>query len=169
MPGRVIGTELPLGYPGSFARTPDCIIMNRLIHEDSEPVHFGAPVVLNGDNTYTAFGASHTAADFAGIAVREVKMATNYYNQNDVSYLAGQPCDVLERGNIVVACKKGTPTAGGKVYIRIATNESYPGSVIGDFEAEEDTGKTVELPGVCFTTGRIDSNKCCELTIKTRM
>ncbi len=176
MPGQVIGIELPLGYPGSFARTPDCIIMNRLVHAESGAVAFGAPVVLNSDNTYSAFGAENTAAEFAGIAVREVKMATSYLNQNEVVYLAGQPCDVLERGNIVVACKKGTPTAGGKVYIRIAKNETYPGSQIGDFEAEADpkTGdsgsdKTIELSGVCWTTGRIDANGCAELTIKNRV
>ena len=176
MPGQVIGVALPLGYPGSFARTPDCIIMNRLVHSESEAIAFGSPVVLNSDNTYSAFGAEHTAEAFAGIAVREVKMATDYYNQNEVVYLAGQPCDVLERGNIVVACKKGTPTAGGKVYIRIAENETYPGSQIGDFEAEadlktgdSDTDKTIELSGVCWTSGRIDANGCAELTIKSRV
>lgn len=169
MPGQVIGTELPLGYPGSCARTPGCIIMNRLVNDESANIGYGRPVVLNPENTYSAFGAAHTAADFGGIAVREVKMAKNFYNQNDVEYLPGQQCDVLERGSIVVKCKKGTPTAGGKVYIRIAANESYPGSGIGDFEAEEDAGKTVELANVCWATGRMDSNKCCELLIKTRV
>ena len=169
MPGQVVGIELPLGYPGSFARTPDCIIMNRLVYADSSDIAFGTAVVLNADNTYSAFGATNTAADFAGIAVREVKMAVNYANQNEVSYQAGQPCDVLERGSIVVQCKKGTPTAGGKVYIRIAENETYPGSVVGDFEAAADTSKTVELTGVCWATGKMDANKCCELLIKTRV
>lgn len=169
MPGQVIGIELPLGYPGSYARTPDCIIMNRLVHQESNAVAFGSAVVLKEDNTYSAFGADNTAEEFAGIAVREVKMATDYYNQNAVAYLAGQPCDVLERGNIVVACKKGTPTAGSKVYVRVAENESYPGSQIGDFEAEADAGSTVELTGLCWTTGRVDSNGCAELTIKNRV
>lgn len=169
MPGRVIGIELPLGYPGSFARTPDCIIMNRLVKENGGPIPFGKPVILNGDNTYSAFGTGATAAQFAGIAIREVKQATNYYNQNEVSYLDGQQCDVLERGNIVVKCPKGTPTAGGKVYIRTVANESYPGSQIGDFEAEADTGKTVEVPGLAWTTGKMDGNKCVELTIKNRV
>lgn len=170
MPGQVIGIELPMGYAGSFARTPDCIIMNRLIRgEDDKAVPFGSPVVLNSDNTYSAFGSGNVAAEFAGIAVREVKMATDYRNQNEVSYQPGQPCDVLERGNIIVICRKGTPTAGGKVYIRTVENESYPGCPVGGFEAEEDTGKTVELTGVCWTTGRMDQNKCCELTIKNRV
>lgn len=168
MPGRTIGIELPLGYPGSFARTPDCIIMNRLVKEDSEPIEFGTPVILNSDNTYSDFGTSAATA-FAGVAVREVKQATSYLNQNAVSYQPGQQCDVLERGNIVVKCGKGTPTAGGKVYVRTVANETYPGSKVGDFEAEADTGKTVELTGVVWTTGKIDSNKSCELTIKNRV
>lgn len=169
MPGRTIGVELPLGYPGSFARTPDCIIMNRMIHADSDAVKFGFPVVLNADNTYSAFGASNTANQFAGIAVREVKMATSYQEQNEVYYMAGEACDVLERGNIVVTCAKGTPTAGGKVYIRIAENESYPATTVGDFEAEADSTNTIELTGVVWTTGKMDANNCCELTIKNRV
>lgn len=169
MPGRVIGIELPLGYPGTIARMPDSIIMNRLVKADSANIQYGRPVVLNSDNTYSAFGADNTAAQFGGVAIREVKMATNYYNQNDVEYLPGQQCDVLERGSIVVKCPKGTPTAGGKVYIRIADNASYPGSVIGDFEAEADGSNTVELTGVVWATGRIDADKCCELLIKERV
>ena len=169
MPGRVIGIELPLGYPGTIARTPDAIIMNRLVKADSANIGYGKPVILNSDNTYSAFGADNTAAQFGGVAIREVKMATNYYNQNDVEYLPGQQCDVLERGSIVVKCPKGTPTAGGKVYIRTAANETYPGSTVGDFEAEEDAGKTIALTGVVWATGRIDADKCCELLIKERV
>lgn len=169
MPGRVIGTELPLGYPGTVARSWDNIIMNRLVKEDSANIGYGKPVVLNGDNTYSAFSADNTAAQFGGVAIREVKMATNYYNQNDVEYLPGQQCDVLERGSIVVKCPKGTPAAGGKVYIRIAANETYPGSTVGDFEAEVDGSNTVELAGVVWATGRIDADKCCELLIKERV
>lgn len=169
MPGRVIGIELPLGYPGTIARTPDPIIMNRTVKDDSANIGYGKPVVLNGDNTYSAFGADNTSDQFGGVAIREVKMATNYYDQNDVEYLPGQQCDVLERGSIVVKCPKGTPTAGGKVYVRIAANNTYPGSVIGDFEAEADGSNTVELTGVVWATGRIDADKCCELLIKERV
>lgn len=169
MPGRVIGIELPLGYPGTIARTPDAIIMNRLVKAESANIGYGKPVILNGDNTYSAFGADNTADQFGGVAIREVKMATNYYDQNDVEYLPGQQCDVLERGSIVVKCLKGTPTAGGKVYIRIAENATYPGSKVGDFEAEADGSNTVELTGVVWATGRIDAEKCCELLIKERV
>lgn len=163
MPGRVIGKEMPMGYPGSYARTPDCIIMNRIAKDE---IAFGAPVVLNADNTYSAFAATNTAAQFGGVAVREVKQTTKYLDQNAVAYEAGAQCDVLERGNIIVRCGKGTPTAGGKVYIRKAANATYPDAKVGDFEAEADGNNTVELTNAYWTTGRIDADKVAELTIK---
>lgn len=169
MPGQVIGKEMPLGYPGSTARMPDFIIMARMVNAESAPIPFGSPVILNEDNTYSAFGAIGTAEDFGGIAIREVKQATSYLNQNEVAYQPSQICDVLERGNIVVKCGKGTPKAGRKVHIRTAENEIYPGSFIGDFEAEEDTGKTVALSGVVWTTGKMDGNRSCEITLKNRV
>ena len=164
MPGKVIGIELPLGYEGNYARTPDCIIMNRKAKTTDIP--FGAPVILNSDNTYSAFGASNTAAQFGGVAVREVKQTVNFLNQNNAYYEAGSQCDVLERGNIVVKCGKGTPSAGGKVYIRKALNEDYPDQKIGSFEAEADSTNTVELTNAYWTTGKIDSNNMAEMTIK---
>ncbi len=163
MPGKVIGTELPLGYEGNYARTPDCIIMNRKAKTTNIP--FGAPVILNSDNTYSAFGASNTAADFIGVAVREVKQVVNFADQNNAYYEAGSQCDVLERGNIVVKCGKGTPTAGGAVYIRTVANSSYPDQAVGSFEAEADSGKTVQLLNAAWVTGRQDSDKMCELAI----
>jgi hypothetical protein len=164
MPGKTIGIEMNLGYAGSFARTPDCIIMNRKAKTTDIP--FGAPVVLNGsDNTYSAFGATNTAAQFVGVAVREVKQAVNYASQNNVYYPAGEPCDVIERGNVVVKCGKGTPTAGGAVYIRVTANASYPDQAVGSFEAEADSNKTVKLLNAVWATGKIDGNKMCELAI----
>jgi hypothetical protein len=169
MPGRVIGKELPLGYAGTCARLPYYIIANRLVKsDDTEAVQFGAPVVLNGDNTYSAFGAAHTAAQFAGIAIREVKQATDFLNQNQAEYLPGQAADVLEWGNIVVSVGRGTPTAGGAVYIRIADNASFPASKIGDFEAAADSAKSLLIPGLVWTTGRAVDG-VAEVTIKARV
>lgn len=62
MPGTAIGIQMNLGYPGTFARNSDCIIMNRLVNAnwsqaanstnfDNGP-NFGDPVVLVvGSNT----------------------------------------------------------------------------------------------------------------------
>ena len=163
MPAKTIGIEMNLGYEGNYARTPDCIIMAR---KAAAAIGFGMPVILNTDNTWAPFGGSNTAAQFAGVAVREVKQATNYADQNHVGYAAGDPCDVLERGNIVVKCGKGDPTAGGKVYIRKALNDSYPDQVIGSFEAAADSTNTVELTNAYWTTGKKDSHGMAEITIK---
>ena len=58
MPGSVIGKSLNLGYPGSISRSADAIIANRLFRAtDTGTIPFGSPVVLNPDNTYSAFGS----------------------------------------------------------------------------------------------------------------
>ncbi len=168
MPGKVIGKTMNIGYPGSFSRNADCIIAARGVKtDDTDPVSFGDAVVLNTDNTYSRFGATNTAAQFVGVAVREVKQATDYFSPAG-SYLQGQPCDALLRGAVCVAVRNGTPTAGGKVYIRIAKNATYPNGIVGGFEAAADSTNTVELTNVRFTTGHMDGNNVAEITILTR-
>lgn len=163
MAGKVIGKEMSMGYPGSYARTPDCIIVNRVAATD---VEFGLAVVLKPDNTYAAFGGSDTAATFGGVAVREVKQATNFVDQNNVKYLQGDQMDALERGNIVVKCQRGTPTAGGKVYVRKTANSTYPDAVVGGFEAAADSTNTVELTNAYWTTGHKGAGDVAEISIK---
>lgn len=175
MPGSVIGKELNLGYAGTVSRSIDSIITPRVVKSkinngiETEPnIAFGEPVALNSDNTYSRFGATGTAATFAGIAIREVKQATDYYAANG-AYLPGEICDVIERGSVTVVCNAGTPTAGGKVYVRIAANASVPNGVIGQFEAAADGANTIEIPNARWKTGKLDSNKVAELTIINRV
>ena len=52
MAGYAIGKSMNLGFPGTYARTPDDVIMSRAVKEDSKAIPFGAPVILNSDNTY---------------------------------------------------------------------------------------------------------------------
>lgn len=165
MPGKVIHKTMDLGYPGNVSRSNDNIVINRRVGEGDVP--FGAPVVLQEDNSIVAFGAEHDAADLAGIAARIVKQTADYYNPSGV-YLEGEPADVLARGSITVEVKSGTPVAGGKVYIRIAENEAIPEGVVGGFEAEADGENTVELTNVKFTTGNMDANKVAEVTVLSR-
>lgn len=164
MPAKVIGTCLGLGYPGSYSRMSDCVIANRIAKEN---IAFGSPVVLNEDNTYSPFGAENTSDNFVGIAVREVKQQTDIYNVNGI-YNSGEPTDVLYRGSIVVEIKNGDPIAGKKVFVRIARNEEFPDSNIGDFEAKADGTNTIELSNVKFTTGQKDANGVAEVTVLTR-
>lgn len=174
MPGRAIGIELNLGYAGTVSRSVDTVITPRIIKsiklggkETESAVAFGEPVVLNADNTYSRFGAKSVAAEFAGIAIREVKQAIDYYSGSGY-YLPGDTCDVLNRGSITVACNNGTPTAGGKVYIRVKENASIPQGVIGQFEAAADGENTIEIANLKWTTGKLDTNKVAEVAILTR-
>lgn len=174
MPGKAIGIELNLGYPGTVSRSVDAIITPKVIKsnvtsgkETELPIAFGEPAVLNTDNTYSRFGASSKVTDFIGIAVREIKQATDYYAASG-EYLPSEVCDVLNRGSVTVLCNNGTPTAGGKVYIRIKENAAIPNGVIGQFEAEADGENTVEIPNLKWTTGKKDSNNVAEVTVLTR-
>lgn len=167
MPGSVIQLTMNFGYPGSYSRMPDDVVMNKPVKSDSAAIKFGSAVILNVDNTFSAAGANLTADNFAGIAVREVKQAITL-NADQGSYSPLDPCDVLLRGNTVIKVARGTPTAGGAVLYRIAVGATS-GSAVGDFEAGEVTAsETIALPNVVFTTGEVDGNNVAEVTIKTR-
>lgn len=164
MPGYAIGKSLNLGYEGNVSRSVDAIITPR---KAKEKIGFGKPCVLNSDNTYSQFGADNTAAQFIGVAVREVKQAISYADASN-TYEANERCDVISRGTVNIKVNKGTPTAGGKVYIRTVANGDIPKGVVGEFEAAEDTGKTVELTNAIFTTGKVDANGIAEITLLSR-
>lgn len=169
MTGVAIGKSLNYGYPGSVSRSVDSIIENRFVKStDTNPIPFGSAVTLNSDNTYSAFGASGTAATFAGIAVREVKTNTTYVTNANGAYQPGQPCDVLERGSATIQVNNGTPTANGTVYVRIVANGSIPAGVVGGFEAQADGTNTVALTNVKFKTGLLDANNVAEVAILNR-
>lgn len=175
-PGGVIGISMNNGFPGSYSRNGDCVIANRLVKPtDLTGPDFGEAVVLNDDNTYTgvkAFitaGGAMTAAKFAGVAVREVKQATAYAAAAVGNYGAGQPCDVLQRGSIVVTCNVGTPKSGATVYLRIAANGAIPAGIVGGYEAAADGGNTVALTNVQWSTGVKDANGVAEITILQRL
>ena len=75
----------------------------------------------------------------------------------------------MVRGNCTVKCRRGTPVAGTAVYVRIEDNSStYPGTVVGGFEAQADDAKTIQIPNIEWTTGVVDSDGNVEITIKTR-
>ena len=165
MPGQVIHKSLNYGYPGNVSRGNDTVIINRRVKEGEIP--FGAAAIMETDNSVKAFGATNVATDFIGVAVREVKQTADYYNVTGI-YYENEPADIITRGSVMVQVRVGTPTARGKVYIRVAANEAIPDGVIGGFEAEADGVNTIELSNVVFTTGQIDANKVAEVTILSR-
>lgn len=181
MTGSVIQLAMNFGYPGSYARTPDDVVMAKPVKSDSAEIKFGTAVILNSDNTYSAAGATLTADNFAGIAVREVRQDTGYNTfgtfDNQGGYRASSPADVMLRGNTVVKMGAGqtghaAPAAGGQVYVRIALDATNaPNALVGDFEVASTVSSdatVVALPNVVFTTGEVDANGIVEVSIKTR-
>lgn len=181
MTGSVIQLQMNFGYPGSYARTPDDIVMAKPVNGSSDDILFGTAVILNSDNTYSKAGATLTADNFAGIAVREVKQGILYSTAGVVDeqgcYRKYDSCDVMLRGNTVIKLGAGqtdhaAPTAGGQVYVRIALDTTNaPNALVGDFEVASTVSQdatVVALPNVVFTTGEVDANGVVEVTIKTR-
>lgn len=168
MSGKAIGISMNYGFPGTYARTPDDIVTSRQLKEGSAPVPFGAALMANSDNTYSPVDSTFTPSKFGGVALRIVKQAVSYSEQNATEY---QPLDLvsaLNRGAVVVNCNHGTPTAGGDVYIRIKENSAIVGGVVGGFEAEADGENTVKVPNCQWTNGYVDANGVAEITILTR-
>ena len=165
MPGKVIGTSMNVGYPGTQSRQADAIIQNRVA---DGAIAFGLAVKLTAANKWKQIGSGDTAANVAGIAVREVVQANVYNPQSNPDYLDGTPADVMVRGNCIVKCQKGTPTAGSAVYVRITADGAHPEYLVGGFEAAADGAKTVQVTNIEWTTGVMDSNLACEVTVKTR-
>lgn len=165
MAGKVIGISMNVGYPGTQSRQADAIIQNRVA---ASTIKFGEAVVLTNQNKWDVVTSSTTAAQIAGIAVREVVQANTFDPQSNPDYLPDTPCDVMVRGNCIVKCQRGTPVAGDAVYVRVAVNATYPDAVVGGFEASADGANTIQVPNIEWTTGVIDSNLACEVTIKTR-
>lgn len=165
MPGKVIGTSMNVGYPGTQSRQADAIIQNRVA---DGAIAFGLAVKLTADNKWKQIATGDAATVVAGIAVREVVQANVYNPQSNPDYLDGTPADVMVRGNCIVKCQKGTPTAGSAVYVRITADDAHPEHLVGGFEAADDGAKTVQVTNIEWTTGVMDSNLACEVTVKTR-
>ncbi len=167
MPGKAIGISFNFGYPGTISRLGDEISRTRPFKSGTDAIYFGDPVIINTDGTTQKFGAANTAAQFAGVAMRKIKGATQYLNQNRAFYTDQDPVDILERGGVTVNVNVGTPTIGGAVYIRIAANGSIPAGVVGGFEAADDGANTIQITNAKWATLK-DANGVAELTILTR-
>lgn len=178
MPGKVIGTSLNLGFPGSYSRNGDCIIATRLVKStDINNINFGDAVFLNGDSaggTYSGIAqlaGAATFAAFAGIAVREVKSNETFLPVPTLGFYApNAPADVLERGATIVPYHafgaNPAPVAGGPVFLRIALNGA--GTAIGQYESAADGGNTIAITNAKWTTGVLDGNSNIELTLLSR-
>lgn len=162
---QVIGTSMTNGFAGSYARQPDMIVNTR-VAGGSANIPFGAPLVYS-TGTVVQMGASATAAQFVGVAGREIKSSLTYLEQSPGEYAPGDAVSVFQRGSINVYCQRGTPALGGAVYVRITANATYQSAVVGGFEAEADSTNTVQLTN-CQWGGAPDANGIAELVILAR-
>ena len=167
MPGKVIGTSFNYGYPGTISRGGDEITRSHPVKSDSADINFGDPVLINSDFSVSRFGATGTDATFAGVAVRRVKSASVYPQQDTGKYAAYEVADIIERGPVTVRCNNGTPSATAKVYVRVTANGSVPAGVVGEFEAASDSTNSLEITNARWGTTK-DANGICELIIMGR-
>lgn len=184
-PGTAIGIQMNLGYLGSYSRNGDCIIMTRKVRKFSVGttpagnINFGDAVILNPDSLggtwqqwadyISGSSGTPTFAMFGGFAAREVKSFETFIPIPTINfYAANSPCDVIERGSVIVKCAVGTPTAGGLVYCRKTLNGAIPAGLLGSIEATVDGTNQVLLTNCYFTTGVMDANLCTEITLVSR-
>lgn len=160
---QVIGKEMPHGFAGSYARQPDMIVNTRPAGGN---IPFGMALTYDDKKDVVVFGNA-TTNTFIGVAGKEIKSALTYLDQNSGVYAQGEPVSVFMRGSINVKCQRSTPSLGGAVYVRTASNEAYPNCVVGGFEAEADSGKTQMLGDVQWG-GPADANGIAELVILKR-
>lgn len=186
MPGTVIGKSLNLGYAGKVSRNPMNLIGARMVKsivssgaETLSAIAFGKAAVLNTDNTVSLFGqtgtgvSAATLANFAGIAVGEVKQMTSYGSVSGAGqFEPGEPADVLQMGSctIQLVAAAGAPVAGETVYIVTVAGTAL---AIGDFcttaAATADSATAIALTGTKFTTGKLDANRVCEVSLTVRV
>ena len=144
------------GFPGTISRSIDDIVESFANVESTNPIAFGAPVVLDATNNgVTNISADNTAV--IGIAVRVAK-TNNTYGQDDAKYNPKDMVDVIKRGSVVVAVSNGTPAAGGTVHIVKAT---------GAIRATQDSTNTIEMSGWKFK-GPKDANGNAEIVLTER-
>ena len=163
MSGKTIGLDMNNGFAGSYARQPDMIINTHANVESSANIPFGHALMAASGGVKLPT-ASITAADFAGVASRQVQSQIVYNAQNGAGeYKPNDPVSCFQRGRINVECKVGTPALNGPVYIAISTANS---NVIGDFTATVGTlnTDTILLPN-CKWGGAKDANNIVELVI----
>lgn len=161
---QTIGSSMPYGFAGSYARQPDMIVLTKPLG-GTENVAFGLALMYDASKNVVPMGTGATAASFVGVAAREVKSAVTYLEQGTGGYAPKDPVPVFCQGSINVKCNHGTPALGGSVYVRIAKNgEPADYEVIGGFEAAADTTNTVLLSNAQWA-GPADANGIAEMRI----
>lgn len=170
---QVIGTSMPHGFAGCYARQPDMIVETRPCGGKTNIV-FGTPLKYDTSGNVVAFsGTGTTAAQFAGVAAAEIKSALSYLTPGNGEFAPGEAVGVFQRGSINVKCYGTTaPKLGGAVYVLLATTETAGLTNVpaGSFTATADgttTANTVQLTN-CRWGGPADADGVAELVILTK-
>jgi len=137
--------QAPAGFAGDITRTDETNVEPaKLVALASVYAQrFGEAMryVAGGIQQFTT---GLTAADFAGVLVREVPSISGSTAQSftDTVPNPDQVQGLAVRGYVAVKCTAGTPARGGIVYVRIVSATDRP---IGAFEADSDGGNSVAL------------------------
>ena len=101
-----------------------------------------------------------------GVAVREIKSATDYMNQNMGTYRPGEALPVLKRGCVNVICQNGHGRRKGRVRPD-KENGSFPNAVVGRIWRPQGYYKFSESSQMCSGRERQTQNGVAELRILT--
>ena len=164
---QTIGSTMPNGMAGSYARQPDMIINTKPAGGET-PIDFGLALVYDSNKKVVLPATGATAAQFVGIAAREINTALNYLEQTPGQYAPGDAVPVFQRGSINVKCQNGTAAVGAPVYMRITYNATYQNAVVGGFEAAADSTNSVQLTNAQWA-GPADANGIAELRLLTML
>ena len=159
--------QAPAGVPGDITRVDETNVepANLIAESGTYAQAFGIPMKY-ATGGIKQFVGGETAADFAGVLVREVPSISGNTNQgfDNTTPNPDVPNGLAVRGYINVKCTQGTPARGGIVYVRV---EADTGKAIGDFEAVSDTTKSVALSATqaSWASDGKDANNNAELRI----
>lgn len=153
------------GYVGDFSKEGFEVISSCPVNSVSEPIYYGDPVTLLGDNTLSRFTENSLAEKFSGIAVRRKRQRDIY---NSLPYLSFEPCDFISVGYVNVICRAGTPSTGGTVYVRIKNPKND--KPIGGFEASRDIMEEnqIEVKNLIWASDVIGASNIALINIKER-
>lgn len=140
--------QAPTGVPGDITRTDESNVEPIMLVAASSVFAqaFGIPLKYVSGGAQQFNGGAETAADFAGVLVREVPSIAGS-SASDASFAgtvpnADYPQGLCVRGYVSVLCAAGTPARGGIVYIQIVASG---GVAVGSFRASSDGGNAVAL------------------------
>lgn len=159
--------QAPAGVPGDITRTDETNVepANLVAQSGTYAQAFGIPMKY-ASGGIKQFVGGETAADFAGVLVREVPSISGNNAQGFDDTVPNQsvPNGLAVRGYVNVKCTVGTPVRGGTVYVRVIADT---GKAIGDFEASSDSTLSVALSATQATwaSDGKDANNNAELRI----